>query len=543
MVVSDALELPSFDGATIVAGEAGLNNEITSAMILEAADIQHWGKRGQLIISSFFALQHLTELDVAKFFRTMSTIGICGLAFKPERLLKDPPQQIIELCNDFDIPLILLAPTITYEAILLDVLGNVLDSNITLLNKYYDAHQQAMSLSMKQPSITEVLSSLRNIIQTDVTYLDGQKDRRIGTNMEKTTFSSYSFKRRDPGPFETHAYYDVKLNYDGARGKTGDKNVREAIAVRIPSNDNHGQYLIVHFDSRILRALDSMVIENFVNLMQIELMRGSTIKQRLFFQNNNVVHDILLNRISSSDRLETALTQLGVNQYPNYEILLIKTNLVDSLDLDRLDELHANIKQRVRILYPNCAYFISGERIVFLHNVRSPQSAINLNQIVDLLVEIQNSSMLAPFTYLAAQSEMTTKDKIPLINTQVMKIYDLFDNSSAENVALNYKDLGIYKLLLKTDNLSKLESFADQRLLHMHREDPELFETLLALATNNMNYQQTAEQLFVHPKTVRYRMSNIESKYGIDIRDSDDYLQVVFTGKILKLVQSTTSLD
>lgn len=162
---------------------------------------------------------------------------------------------------------------------------------------------------------------------------------------------------------------------------------------------------------------------------------------------------------------------------------------------------------------------------------------------MDLLVEIQNSSMLAPFTYLAAQSEMTTKDKIPLINTQVMKIYDLFDNSSAENVALNYKDLGIYKLLLKTDNLSKLESFADQRVLHMHREDPELFETLLALVTNNLNYQQTAEQLFVHPKTVRYRMSNIESKYGIDIRDSDDYLQVVFTGKILKLVQSTMSLD
>ena len=53
MIVREILLLPSFKGASIIAGKTGMDNEITGAMVLEAIDIENWGKRGQLIISSF----------------------------------------------------------------------------------------------------------------------------------------------------------------------------------------------------------------------------------------------------------------------------------------------------------------------------------------------------------------------------------------------------------------------------------------------------------------------------------------------------------
>ena len=59
MLVQDMLILPSFESARVIAGTNGLGNEVTSAMVLEATDIENWGKRGQLIISSFYALEHL----------------------------------------------------------------------------------------------------------------------------------------------------------------------------------------------------------------------------------------------------------------------------------------------------------------------------------------------------------------------------------------------------------------------------------------------------------------------------------------------------
>lgn len=36
MNVSDALLLPSFEGATVIAGRAGLDREVSTAMIVEA---------------------------------------------------------------------------------------------------------------------------------------------------------------------------------------------------------------------------------------------------------------------------------------------------------------------------------------------------------------------------------------------------------------------------------------------------------------------------------------------------------------------------
>ena len=142
MIVREILLLPSFEGASIIAGKTGMDNEITGAMVLEAIDIENWGKRGQLIISSFYALEHLSESETVMFFRTMSSIGIGALVFKPERLMVEAPERIIELCDDFDLPLIKLAPQVKYESILLDVLGHILDSNLTLLNRFFDSTDQ-----------------------------------------------------------------------------------------------------------------------------------------------------------------------------------------------------------------------------------------------------------------------------------------------------------------------------------------------------------------------------------------------------------------
>lgn len=136
MNVRDALLLPSFAQAKVIAGAKGLDKELSSAMVLEAADIENWGKRGQLIITSFYALQDLSEVEVAQFFHAMSIIGIAALAFKPERLLHAAPENIIALCEDFSIPLIELMPDVKYESIMLDVLGHILDSNLTLLNRF-----------------------------------------------------------------------------------------------------------------------------------------------------------------------------------------------------------------------------------------------------------------------------------------------------------------------------------------------------------------------------------------------------------------------
>ena len=42
----------SFYGASVIAGEYDLDREVKSVMVLEAADIENWGKPGQLLCTA-----------------------------------------------------------------------------------------------------------------------------------------------------------------------------------------------------------------------------------------------------------------------------------------------------------------------------------------------------------------------------------------------------------------------------------------------------------------------------------------------------------
>lgn len=530
MDVREALALPSFASASVIAGSAGIGNEISSAMVLEAADIENWGKRGQLIITSFYALEHLSETEVIGLFRKMSGIGISGIAFKPERLMAEAPEGIIDLCDDLDIPLIKLASQVKYEAILLDVLGHILDSNLTLLNRFFDVHKHLMALALKQPSIMYILNTLKHTLRCEATYLDTMRDRRIGTDAQLQEFTGYSLSRRDPSAYQTHAYFDARLMY-GEDGREG----REALAVRIPSSDGVDYYLLIHSSNHQLTLLDTMTVENIVSLLQMEILKQNAIKQKLYFQNNGTVHDLLLDRFGSKARIDAALAELGIDKYPLYQTLLVRTAVIDPADVDRLDELQQVLRRRIRSLYPGIVYYINGDRIVFLHNLRSELSGIDLGAVQRVLEELHASSTLAPFRHLGVLSTTADRYDIASINSEVVNVYRLFDEATALDRCIRFEDLGVYKLLLHAHDLSELESFVDPRVSKLSSENPELFKTLVELCRNSMNYQQTAEDLYIHPKTVRYRVERARRISGIDVKRSDDFLQVILADKIFAL--------
>lgn len=536
MIVREILHLPSFESSQVIAGIKGLDHEISSAMVLEAADIENWGKRGQLIISSFYALEHLSSVEIAKFFTKMSSIGIGAIAFKPERLLSEAPKQIVDLCNDLEMPLIELQPGVKYESILMDVMGHILDSNLTLLNRFYDVHKHLMALALKQPSIPYILNTVKNTLKVDVTYLDTSRDRRFSTDSEKAAFSGFSFQRLDPNPYQTHAYYSARLMYNAENDSGPDANSdAQALAIRIPSSDGTDYYLIIHNLGVSLSPLDTMTVENVVSLLQMEILKQNAIKQKVFFQNNNAVHDLLLGRYTSKSKVDGALALLGIDQYPLYEALLIHIDMVDPTDVDRQDEIHQAIRRKLRTLYPGMVYFINGDRAVFLHNYRSRLSSLDSDVIQNALDDLHSQSTLPLFTHVAILSGEHDRYSISKANDEVLDSYRLFDGAAYRNRCFKYDDLGVYKLLLAVGDANALYGFIDPRISRLSQEQPELLNTLVKLCDNGLDYGKTAKELFVHSKTVRYRVERMREIYQIDIKDPDDYLQVVLAEKILRL--------
>ncbi len=100
---------------------------------------------------------------------------------------------------------------------------------------------------------------------------------------------------------------------------------------------------------------------------------------------------------------------------------------------------------------------------------------------------------------------------------------------------IDYRELGIYRLLLRIADLGELWRFADEVLGPLISYDAvhggELVTTLSVYLRNQSSPKQTARALRVHPNTVAYRAQRIEKITGLDLTDADDRLlaQVALT--------------
>ncbi len=528
MTVSEALQLPSFSTAQVIAGNIGLGNTITSAMILEAPDIENWGQKGQLIITSFYALQNLSGQALADFFEKLVRIGISALVFKSERLLHKAPPEVIAHCNKHAIPLLQVSRDVKYESILLDVLGPIMDSNLTLLNHFFDVHNQMMELALKQPSIYQILVRLKKALQADATFFNVTQNKKISSNPAQSKFVRFELEDLAPNRYQHYRYYRALLFYD-------DGFTANALAVPVPSSDENSYYLIIHDGLRSHQHIDIMTIENIVSLLQMETLKQNAIEQKLFVQNNNAVHELLNSSHASHERVDSLLNGLHLDRHPSYQVLMVSVRLPAGEE-NRYSDLIPPIRKRIKFAYPNLAYFESMDQIVFLHNFAREGQSIQMEEIKSNLERLLQDPHLPPFTYLAALSQSGNRYAIDGLNREVMDICRLFDNTREENRCIRYEDLGAYKLFLKVENAAELESYLDPRILRLREESRQLLNTLVILCESNLNYQGTAQRLFMHPKTIHYRVSRIQQLYKLDVHNTEDFLQILLAGKVLLLL-------
>lgn len=103
-----------------------------------------------------------------------------------------------------------------------------------------------------------------------------------------------------------------------------------------------------------------------------------------------------------------------------------------------------------------------------------------------------------------------------------------------------YKDIGIYSILFSVENRSILENYFSEVLGPISSSDSKdnnLVEILEMYLNENCNITVTAEKLFLHRNTLKYKIKKIEELLNCDLRNFNDCIKVKIAldiGKILK---------
>lgn len=532
MRVTDALKLPSLKDARVVSGSSGVDNEIQSVMILEATDIESWGTEGMLLITSYFALADFDDAGMRSFFSKLSTLKICGIVFKTDRLIAAIPELMIELSNELGIPIIQVSKDARYEPIMSDILGSIINSNITLLNRFYMTHHQMMTLALSQPSVPDILFEIKNSLKLETTFYNASRKNRTSTNAALANFSSLEMSSRDNprGSYLSFHYLNVTLIY-------ADGRIDTALSVEIPSSDGMKYYLILHRPPESFSQLDLMTIENFVSLLEMEILKTNALDRQSYIKSNSLAHDLLLDRYATTEAVDKALDELGIASFARYQAILVRVIPGRHISGDRsmLQDIITAIRRAIRKRCVASAFYESNDRFVILDNIPDAADPISVDDVMEAIADAKHSTY-HDFTYLAAISHTDDRYHVGTLNREVMDVYRLFGDQITRDRCIRYEDLGVLRLLLDLPESIDVGRFLDPRLLRLREGRPELFETIVEYYRAGTSYQETAARLYLHPKTVQYRVRLAEELVGIDAKNPDDLMQVAFAGKVLEIM-------
>lgn len=109
---------------------------------------------------------------------------------------------------------------------------------------------------------------------------------------------------------------------------------------------------------------------------------------------------------------------------------------------------------------------------------------------------------------------------------ETSKVNPILDHIQRQNEVVFYDQMGFYRFLLSYDNKEPMKRLVEdvlgEILLYDEKNHTQLIETMWVYFGSDCNLQKTADKLFSHKNTVKYRLQRIEQITG---RDFDNRFQ------------------
>lgn len=500
MRLKELLRTDNFASAKLLTGNIGLENEIESVMVLEAIDIEKWSKTHQIILTSFYAFANQPIEKINDFFQKMEKIGISGLIVKVDRLISMIPEWMIELCIQHRIPLIKITQDISYEKIMLGIYQPIFNYQSHILKTYYEVRQRFSQLTRNFASLERIMAEFYQLLQKScflqiperqIFISEGNVDRDLViTSQERYAHSAYTTNNYSLIHFYTHR----------------DARDQLALQVRIPNNFTENCSLFIFNNEEEFKENDLMIIENVVDVLQEKLQMEYLIKKDRYTRLNNLADAILQNTPQYSDELDSLLQEANLAKFTSYQGIAFATNSLNSKVIQK------EIRNKLRHLKPNTLFFEHMNYLIVLLNFSKEGGPISKELLHQLLADY----FVSYPELTIAVSELKEREQLKEILLDCLNILRFNEEYFIDNV-VEMTDLGIFRYFIEENKQAEMAHCIPQELRQLQREQFDLFATLQVYFQQNRNYKKTAEALFLHPKTIRYRLDRIQEILGIDL--------------------------
>lgn len=173
ITVRDALALPCLRGATLVAGERGASRRIRGVNVMEDADIVRWMRGGELLLTTGYTTRD-DPAALARLVPALSERELAGLVLKLGLYIDAIPDDVVELADRLDFPLIGLPPQTMFDDILSEVLGTILNRQAVELERSNAIHMRLTQVAVDGGTFSDLAEAVSELVGRPVAIRGAQ---------------------------------------------------------------------------------------------------------------------------------------------------------------------------------------------------------------------------------------------------------------------------------------------------------------------------------------------------------------------------------
>ena len=519
--IKDLLESKEFSDMKLIAGQNHKKNEIKGVTIIEAPDIMHFIQGGELLLTGLYAFKSCSIAEFQSYLQEIKTIS--GIIIKKGRTVKDAETKIKmleEYANEHCLPLIEVPFEISFQKIMSFVMEHIFNEEVTHLKYFKTTHDNFTALTLsshqREHPIKDILDMLNKLIRNPVSLYDRNFNCYAAANDEFSEFHlSKNAKPFDAGMLTKYKYLKQNNQYI------------------IELNLTDKMYLVITETASKFESLDCIAIENAIIALQYEFSRKQAIAELEKKYQNDIFNNLLNGKIISYAELKRNIELLNMDFNGFYRVLVFGLEYQGRKNINQTLYNMTDVENSILQYSPDVKIYRDMDKIVVIQPINHEQTQLECKQYISELkqfVEQQNNKLLVKIG-VGKMVHGITHIKASYCEAQdALSFIHIMDGFSDNSDILLFSELGIFKLLCQETNPNVLIEYIPESLQKLYNykksQQKELITTLKTYLNFNQNLSKTAQSLYVHYKTVAYRIDKISEITGMDFDNPNEMLEV-----------------
>jgi PucR family transcriptional regulator, purine catabolism regulatory protein len=535
--VEDLFIVDVLQEAKIIAGHAGLNRKVESIEISETPDVINFLAENSLLLTTGYAFKD-DPYGLSNLILQLNERPCAGIAIKLKRFIDKLPQEVIDLANLLEFPIIQIPESLTLGEVAHQLLSFIWDNQIEQLFYAIHVHKKFTNMMIKGYNQHSLIENLGSLLKCPVLLLDPIGD---------VTSFSHHFRAGNMKMIMDNIEKYFKSDIDKSRENNeltidiqNEHNSSISIKIVHVKTMHPYPYLLIIFNPEKLPYPSSqLAIEQASTVISFTLLKDEAIREQSRLLENNFFSSLVDGNISTKQEIIHNGKQYGLIDNLKYGCVVCKidddkqnklqnnTNIMNKL----YDYLYKFLKKSfLKIETKNIVFMKDTYFVILMQLPKNFDNPIK-SLIEERLKEFQNEaySNLKISLSFGVSNFFNDLTYIPITYDEAVKAWkqgvELFPYKF-----INFYETKKLKELIRLIPEKDLRKFYENTLSSLsypkNKDEEDLVNTLFVYLDNNCEIAITSKKLYVHRNTVKYRIAKCEEILNYSVQDSQNSLNL-----------------